>query len=85
MPRIPLRPRRPRARRSILHLRPPLHLPRAIPTGQVQHRQAILAAHRSGHLESVGRAMSRSARIGFVTAPVNDTQKTFRKPALCVV
>lgn len=85
MPRIPLRTRRPRACRTILHLRPPLHLPRAIPTGQVQHRQAILAAHRSGHLQSTRRAMSRSARIGLLSAPIDHSQQTLRKPALCVV
>ena len=85
MPRIPLRTGRPRARRTILHLRPPLHLPRAIPTGQIQHRQAILATHRSGHLQSTRRAMSRSARISLLSAPIDHSQQTLRKPALCVV
>jgi hypothetical protein len=85
LPRLPIRTRRPLPRRATLHLRPPLHFPRTIPTGQVQHRQAILAAHRSRHLESAGRTVSRNARISLINAHVDSSQKTLCKPALRIV
>ena len=84
VPRIPRRTRRPRPRRTALHLRPPLHLPRALPSRQGQHRQAILAAHRPGHLEPAGHAMPRSPRSRLVTTHVAPPQAR-SAPALRVL
>ncbi len=83
VPRIPSRTRRPRARRAALHLRPPLHLPGAVPSGQGQHCQAILAAHRSRHLEPASYAVPHCPRTRLVTHVLDfPASQARRAPAL---
>src|SRR6266702_7148869 len=83
VPRIPSRTRRPRARRAALHLRPPLHLPGAVPSGQGQHCQAILAAHRSRHLEPASYAVPHCPRTRLVTHLIDSpASQAGRAPAL---
>lgn len=63
MPHIPDRTRRLRPRRAALHLRGPQCLPRALPRGQVRHRQAVLAAHRPWHLQPTRHTHPRHPRV----------------------
>ena len=83
MPRIPDRARHLRPRRAALHLRHPLRLRRALPGGQVQHSQAVLAAHRPRRLEPIRHAHPRGPRGRRVAPSEPHAPQADGTPPLC--
>jgi hypothetical protein len=82
MPHIPSRTRRLRPRRTTLHLRIPLRLSRALPRGQVQHSQGVLATHRSRRLQPTRHSHPRHPRVLHLAPTITDAHQANGASAL---